>query len=114
MKAFLVSHGSYSDTEVDGIFSTREKAEEFMNLRALTALATQYPEAVMLDHRGCWIRTPDATEDYFNEIKEYEMDSLAPTEWVFATWKQHFGECENRDDVPGFLSTKKTLLGHSE
>lgn len=47
MKAYIVTSGSYSDYNIEAVFSTEEKAKEFIN------------------NRG---------DDDFNEIEEYEMD----------------------------------------
>lgn len=54
MRVYVVTSGSYSDYGIVGIFSTKEKAEEFMGGRP----------------------------DKFNGINEYDVDSLPPKKWV--------------------------------
>lgn len=72
MKVYLVTSGCYSDYSVDAVFSTREKAEAYIE---------NYNERSIYDGD-------------FNEIKEYDMD--APLETHKILYSVRFGKAEVR------------------
>jgi hypothetical protein len=55
MKVYIVSTGEYSDWSIQGIFSTREKAEEFMRVVPAGGYDNEY-----------------------NDIQEHELDPIIP------------------------------------
>ena len=70
MKVYLVTTGSYSDFDIEAVFSTKEKAEEFKRIYSSTlstlAFSKKYSYYVDLN----------------DEILEYDVDS--PSEdWLF-------------------------------
>jgi len=65
-----VTEGSYDDYHVVGVFSTKEKAESFLNENARQGLLAQHPE---IKHKHLWGEQ--------GGIEEYEMDSRPPQEW---------------------------------
>lgn len=53
MKVYVVTYGEYSDYGIEAVFSTKEKAQEYINIACT--------------ERDCWSSTNDC-------IEEYELD----------------------------------------
>ena len=65
MKVYVVTQGTYSDYGLVGIFSTKEKAMEF------------------LEKQGRWDYDLNSSE---NDIEEYELDGLHYNQFVCVKW----------------------------
>jgi hypothetical protein len=77
-KVYVVTSGCYSDYGINGIFSTRELAQEWIDKAANVA--------AMKDDEGCnlWIYGGEADA----KIEEWELDALQYAR-IFKKW--HFG-----------------------
>jgi hypothetical protein len=86
MKAWVVTSGSYSDTHIDGIFSTLEKAQAYVDARrvlhidmndvceyAVDAITVALPEYVMVE------MAMDNIKDTY--IRPIYSDLKYPYEW---------------------------------
>lgn len=72
MKVYMVTSGQYSDYGVEGIFSTIEKAQEYIN---------------------CSLAGKEYSSQYFNDIQEIEVDNM----YNFVVrdgYKSFFGEMD--------------------
>lgn len=98
MKVYIVTHGSYDDYTIAGVFSSRQSARAFMNKDGLRRLRKKHPNADLVDFRGSSLMADDDTP--FNRIEEYEVDSLSPTQWRAITTKQRYPKFEPYEGFP--------------
>lgn len=78
MKVYVVTHGDYDDYRVDGVFSSRKKADEFTGKKRFEYLRKKYPSAILKDLNGTHLTCPPRF-DY--EVMEMDVDSLKPLVW---------------------------------
>lgn len=97
MKVFIVSHGDYSDYEIAGVFSTRERAEGYINDVELQALRAQHPDAVLVAFRGHHIHYSTTP---FNDIEEFDVDVLPATKYRVVKSVELYGEAQLLSDYP--------------
>ena len=64
MKVYLVSTGEYSDYHIVGVFSTHEKAQEYIDINKAYAAARDSLNGVFVE----------GVRDDFNDIDEREVD----------------------------------------
>ena len=91
MKVYIVTSGEYSDYRINAVFSTKEKAEDYLAAEPSN------------------VETP--------EIEEYEMD-MPPSEWwttiVYmlrdGTVKNHQTSLKRKDEEAGFLFLKSVPI----
>jgi len=90
MKAFIVTKGEYSDTSISGVFSSREKAQSYIDANHL------YDDNYF-----------SRTNDY---IEEYEVDNVSLPTTVIASYDIEtkgivFSEDNHDEDYPAYYDT---------
>src|ERR1700675_389693 len=79
MKIYIVTSGDYDDYEIVGVFSSLEKARNFLNKSELDALVSQAGDltVVGIAERGYWLWG----QKWGYRIEGYEVDTLPSLKW---------------------------------
>ena len=86
MKVWIVTSGQWDDYDIEGVFSSKEKALAFINEEGFRALRAEHPKAeVVAQYPRSWLNQDiDSVEVAdFNEPMEMGLDALPPTVWKF-------------------------------
>jgi hypothetical protein len=103
---FIVMKAEYDDYEIVGVFSSQQKAEEYLNESELDKIIAENPGAQPITDSGCWLNC--SKWDYY-QIKEMAIDELSPLRWCCFP-NQYEGE---RKPLK-FIGTSAAMEAHQE